>query len=462
MIKKLKNIAQKTPWQTKLIISSAAAIFLTFTIFSLLEYNSVSQWMFKREELVVKRTMTDITSYYNGRTVADIKNSNDFLRRMNDKDQLIRVYDNTGKVLAFDKNGLFPSIEPVSGKGKKIPQVSSEEREAIVAREPLKLGHFQGTIEIVRQLNSYNKMMNHLFMIMSFFGVAAILFSALSGLLLSRQLLKPIRDLAGTMKRIKENGFQERMEGYKQKDELTELSNLFNEMMDELEQSFIQQKQFVEDASHELRTPVSILEGHLSLLNRWGKKDPEILEESLAASIQEVERLKRLVIDLLELTRAETTRISLLQDKVDIEQMLTQVIKNIEMIHPDFHFQIKIKEEPLKPILISEQHLQQIIIILLDNAIKYSGDSNNIELTAEQSNLKTIISVKDFGIGIPQENVSFVFNRFYRIDRARNRQKGGTGLGLSIAKRIIEKYKGNITIESEEGKGTKVSISLPN
>ena len=110
IIKKLQNLIQKTSWQSKLILSCSSAIFFTFTLFSLLEYNSVSKWMLKREEQVVNRTLTDISSYYKGRRKSDIKNSAEFLRRMNDKDQLIRIYDQSGKVLVFDKNGIFPSL----------------------------------------------------------------------------------------------------------------------------------------------------------------------------------------------------------------------------------------------------------------------------------------------------------------------------------------------------------------
>ncbi len=460
MITKLQNLFQKTPWQTKLILSCTAAIFLTFTLFSLLEYNSVSKWMLKREEQAVNRTLTDISSYYKGMTSTDIKNSSAFLRKMNDKDQLIRIYDQNGKVLVSDKNGLFPALELASENVKSIEQVTVEEREAIIARYPLKSDHFQGTIEIVRELNSYNKMMDHLFMVMSLFGVAAILLSALSGFFLAKQLLKPIRSLSAAMQKIKENGFQERMKGYKQKDELTELSNLFNEMMDEIEQSFFQQKQFIEDASHELRTPVSILEGHLSLLNRWGKKDPAILEESLQASLQEVSRLKKLVVDLLELTRAENSRGSFSQDSIFIQPILQQVAKNLELIHPEFQIELII-EKPVKPVRVSEQHLQQILIILLDNSIKYSGEIKKMIIKANDTKQGSVITIEDFGIGIPRENMDDIFNRFYRVDKARSSQSGGTGLGLSIAKRLVEKYKGSITVESQEGKGTKVQVVLP-
>lgn len=458
-----ERLKQRFSWQTKLVLSSSVAIFLTFFLFSLLEYNTVSKFMLNREEIAAKRTLTDIMTYYKARsktlTVNDIQKSNRFLQKMNDKDQLIRIYDKKGKVLVSDKNGTFPIIEPTSIKEKSIERISEEENEVIIVRYPLKIGNFEGTIELERELSSYNKMMEHLFMVMSICGIAAILLSAISGFLLARQVLKPIRDLARAMKEIKENGFQERMVGYKEKDELTDLSNLFNEMMDEIQKSFLQQKQFVEDASHELRTPVSILEGHLSLLNRWGKKDPAILDESLEASLQEVLRLKKLILNLLEMTRIENSR-SNIQEKAEIPDIFHQLIRNFEMIYPEFKFSVLVNRQ-LDPINISEQHLQQVLTILLDNAIKYSGENQDIFITADQNELETILCVEDRGIGISSEEVSKVFNRFYRVDKARNRESGGTGLGLSIAKRLIEKYKGKISIESQEGIGTKVTIKIP-
>ncbi|XJZ25809.1 sensor histidine kinase [Bacillota bacterium Lsc_1132] len=460
----LRKRSQTIPWQTKLILSCSTAIFFTFFLFSFLEYNSVSKWMMKREEQVVTRTMTDISTYFKDRkdqlTASDIQKSAEFLKKMNDKDQLIRIYDQHGKIIVSDKNGTFSVLEPTAVTEKSLEKISTDENEAIIARYPLKSAHFEGTIEIVRELNSYQKMMDHLFWVMSTFGIAAILFSAISGFFLAKQLLKPVRDLAIAMNKIKENGFQERMVVYKHKDELTDLSKLFNEMMDEIEESFTQQKQFIEDASHELRTPVSILEGHLSLLNRWGKKDPAILDESLEAALQEVSRLKKLVVDLLELTRAENSRNSLSQEMVDVKGVLYQLVKNLEILHPNFQFALHLAEK-LKPIWMSEQHFEQILIILLDNAIKYSEEKKKIIIHVEQTDAGTIISVKDHGIGIPPEHLSDVFNRFYRIDKARSRGKGGTGLGLAIAKRLIEKSNGSINIESQDGRGTKVTLFLP-
>jgi two-component system, OmpR family, sensor histidine kinase ArlS len=459
----MKKSVFSLPWHSKLVLSSSTAIFFTFFLFSFLEYHTVSKWMLKRENIAIDRTITDIATFYKEKGSSlnrdDIKNSQGFLRKMNDKDQLIRVYTQKGEILVSDKNGNFPVLEPLPIKSKVSETISAEGNEAIIARYPIKGDNFSGTLEIVRQLNNYKKMMSHLFWVMTVFGIGAILLSAISGYFLARQLLRPVRDLAQEMIKIKKNGFQERMEVYKKKDELTDLTIVFNEMMNEIEKSFLKQKQFVEDASHELRTPVSILEGHLSLLNRWGKKDPAILDESLEASLQELTRLKKLINDLLELTRAENSR-TILGEDANITVCIKQAVKNLEIVHPEFQFKMELDREiPL--VAISEQHLQQILIILLDNAIKYSKDNKFIEISAKREENVVSLYVTDKGIGIPPEHISEVFNRFYRIDKARSRENGGTGLGLAIAKRIVERYYGTISIESNEGTGTKVTITLP-
>ena len=460
---KLTSLVKTLPWQTKLVLSGSAAIFLTFFLFSFIEYHMVSKWMLQREESAVNKTLTDITTFYkqnNSLAAKDIRKSVGFLKKMNTKDQLIRVYDQKGVILAADKNGEFSVLEPTPTIKQAIESVSIEGNEAIVGRTPLVSKQFRGTVEVVRQLNDYHKLMNNLFWGMTIFGIGAILLSAISGYFIAQQLLKPVRELADAMKRIKKNGFQERMEIHpERKDELSDLTNVFNEMMDELERSFLQQKQFVEDASHELRTPVSILEGHLSLLNRWGKKDPAILDESLTASLGELSRLKKLINDLLSLTRAENYAL-LREDKADIQTILHSLIKNLTIVHPDFQFHLEV-EEKLPLIAISEQHLEQILIILLDNAIKYSPVHKTINVSAKVQDDKVLVSVTDKGIGIPKEHLQNVFNRFYRIDKARARVSGGTGLGLSIAKRLIEVYNGDISIDSKETQGTTVNLLIP-
>jgi two-component system sensor histidine kinase ArlS len=245
-----------------------------------------------------------------------------------------------------------------------------------------------------------------------------------------------------------------------QKDEIADLSNMFNEMMDDVETSFQTQKQFVEDASHELRTPISILEGHLKLLDRWGKNDPAILEESLKASKQEVERLKMLVYELLELTRLESDRLEVTEDLTDPVRVIEDVRKRFAILHPRFTFNFINELEEQAKVSIAERHLEQLLIILLDNAVKYSHESLSVDIVLGKHDNNLTISIKDYGIGIPNEDLEKIFDRFYRVDKARSREKGGQGLGLSIAKRMVYNYKGSIAAESEEGEWTMVKVKL--
>ncbi|MGJ7909581.1 ATP-binding protein [Neobacillus sp. LXY-1] len=457
------NFIKKLPWKIKLMLSGAIAIFLAFLLFSLMEYHMVSKWMMNREESNVKKTLADIATFYKQNedtlTEKDIKSSGLFLKKMNTKDQMIRVYDQSGAIIISDKNVSFSVLEPNPGFSQRVERVYFEDKDLLVARYPLNVKYFTGTIEVIRQLKSYHEMMKNLAWGMTVFGMAAILLSALSGYVLASQLLRPVRALANTMKRIKENGFHERMEASSQKDELSDLINVFNEMMDNLEKSFTQQKQFVEDASHELRTPVSILEGHVSLLNRWGKKDPAILEESLGASLQEINRLKKIINDLLTLTRVENQWVTTVT-KADVYEIIIRLVKNLELLHPDYVLVLDLDKQ-IPHAAISEQHLEQILIILIDNAIKYSPENKTIEITVKHMENHICFTVRDHGIGIPSEQISNVFNRFYRVDKARSRESGGTGLGLSIAKQIIDKYHGSIVIESKEGVGTKVTLIIP-
>jgi two-component system, OmpR family, sensor histidine kinase ArlS len=232
--------------------------------------------------------------------------------------------------------------------------------------------------------------------------------------------------------------------------------------MDSLEDSFLQQKQFVEDASHELRTPLAIIQGHLMLLNRWGKNDAAVLDKSLKSSLKEVERLTNLVQELLELSRAENSLINPVDaEPINVWTTVQHVVRNFEVVYSDYEFKIKHFHENLY-VNISSRHLEQILIILLDNAVKYSKkEEKEVVIDCSLINEKVSLKVMDKGIGIPKEDIPYILNRFYRVDKARSRKQGGLGLGLAIAKRWVEKYHGTINIESKEGEGTNVTIVLP-
>lgn len=245
-------------------------------------------------------------------------------------------------------------------------------------------------------------------------------------------------------------------------DELEELATSINKMLDRMQSYIEQQKQFVGDVSHELRTPVAVIEGHLNMLERWGKDDPQILDESIKASLQEADRMKHLIQEMLDLTRAEQIDVQYPYEVTNVNETVKRVVSDLAMVYPDF--KIQLDEDDLPPdteIQIYHGHLEQLLVILIDNGIKYSTDIKQINVSAGVTKKEVNIIVQDFGEGISQEDQEKIFNRFYRVDKARTREKGGNGLGLSIAQKLVDSYDGEISVESVEGQGSQFKLRLP-
>lgn len=270
--------------------------------------------------------------------------------------------------------------------------------------------------------------------------------------------------MADTMNDITEDTLSQSRINIKSKDrddELTDLSEQINNLLDKMALYVSQQKQFVEDVSHELRTPTAIVEGHLKLLNRWGKDDPQVLEESLHASLNEITRMKTLVQEMLDLSRAEQVQMHYHNEITPIGEVVKQVFHNFEMLYSEFTIYFDDDLDNERYVNIYRNHLEQILVILLDNAVKYSTERKEIHISISETLSRVQIAIQDFGEGMSQEDQKKIFNRFYRVDKARSREKGGHGLGLSIAKELLEGYKGDISVESVLGHGTVFRIQLP-
>ncbi|WP_445505414.1 HAMP domain-containing sensor histidine kinase [Niallia sp. 03091] len=462
------NIVKKISllsWKWKLTVWLSASIFFTFSIFTFFEYHTVSSWLLKQEENSVKQTMNELLKNFHSSSGSlakeEIQASVPFMEKINTKNQLIRVTDQKGNLIVSQMNGDFPIIEPNQLLGyKKISYFTIGKQQSLIYSQSLNGKDFSGKVEIIRLLDSYDLVRKHLAFAMMLFALTTILISAGIGYILSLQLLKPLSIITKTMNKIKSAGFKERIPVYTQEDEISELSTLFNEMMDRIDDTFQQQKQFIEDASHELRTPISILEGHLSMLNRWGKKNPDILEESLQASVEEIAKLKKLVLSLLNLSKLDHPRSGSMIMPENVGEIIHHTVKDFHMLYKDFQFIEKIQYTNLYGV--TEQHFQQILTILLDNAVKYSPVKKEITIETMELRRKFVLKIADNGIGIPKQDLPKVFDRFYRVDKARSREQGGTGLGLAIARKIVEYYEGEIVIESQEGVGTKVIVTFLN
>ncbi|MFZ7132189.1 MAG: ATP-binding protein [Eubacteriales bacterium] len=222
-----------------------------------------------------------------------------------------------------------------------------------------------------------------------------------------------------------------------------------------------QQRQFVSSVSHELRTPLTTIIGYTDLLMRRGTDNVELLNKSLDTINSEGQRLLRLVDDLLSLSKYQNTEFKLIFNNVDINTLLEDVVTQMKIKSTKYNIDILYNSVELPIIPGDYDRLKQVFINILDNAIKYSNSKEVIKVMASYYDNDIEISIRDYGSGISQEQLEYIFSPFYRVDENRSRELGGTGLGLSIVKRIVERHRGHVHIESKLGEGTMVVVQLP-
>lgn len=276
---------------------------------------------------------------------------------------------------------------------------------------------------------------------------------------LDRRVLAPIRDITDMATTLSASNLSNRINVSGMKNELKELATVINTMLDRIERSYNSQKQFVSDASHELRTPIAVIQGYINMLQRWGKEDPTVLEEGISAIAQETASMKELVESLLFLARHDKKTLMLEMSRFDALDVLTELHREASMVTPEDTFTLS----PAQHCQIEADRgmLKQVMRILCDNAVKYSGQGGKITLGVEQKDHVCRLTVADNGPGIAPNELPKIFDRFYRSDSARKAESGGHGLGLSIARIIVVAHGGKLHVRSKPGMGTVFSIDLP-
>lgn len=241
---------------------------------------------------------------------------------------------------------------------------------------------------------------------------------------------------------------------------LAGLENAINDLLLRMQAAYAQQTRFVSDASHELRTPIAVVKGYADLLNRWGRTDPEILDEGIRAIQTETAHMSHLVEQLLFLARGDSGRTQMQFETLSLAALAEEVYAESEMIHPTHAWQFQKLADPM--VEADAAMLKQAIRILIDNAVKYTAEGERIRLRVLRTEKgQPCIEVQDSGIGIDREDLKHVFERFFRADPARTGGTGGTGLGLSIAKWIVDRHGGSFELTSERDAGTRIRILLP-
>ena len=293
-----------------------------------------------------------------------------------------------------------------------------------------------------------------------------------------RKVLKPLNQIAETASRLSNMYFDEEkfhsLEDAISKispvtsderihigdSELQGLEDAINKLLDRMRDSYRQQARFVSDASHELRTPISVIQGYANMLDRWGKNDESVLEESITAIKAESENMKNLVEQLLFLARGTNGKTQLTMTEFLLNDMMNEVLEESKMIDKN-HIYSYINSESISAYG-DIGLLKQTARILIENAAKYTDKGEVIILRVGRNDKgEAYFSIQDNGIGINERDVPHLFERFFRADTARVRKDGGTGLGLSIAKWIIDNHKGYFSVLSREGIGTRIMVFLP-
>ncbi len=293
------------------------------------------------------------------------------------------------------------------------------------------------------------------------FAPLLLLAAAYGGFWLSRKALSPVDAITRTAHRINATNLSERLEKLATGDELQRLSDTLNEMLQRIEQAFIRVTQFTADASHELRTPISLIRTEAEIVLRRSRGDAEY-REALRHILLEAERTSGLIEELLSLARADSGRETLRIAPINLSAMVREVREQWHelMATRGVAFTCEVADD--KVIIFGDQSgLQRLLNVLLDNAMKYTPAPGTIDLRLDISGSSVVIRVRDSGIGIALEEQQKIFERFYRVDKARNRDLKGAGIGLAIAQWIVQQHKGSITVQSSPGKGSTFVVTLP-
>lgn len=307
-------------------------------------------------------------------------------------------------------------------------------------------------IQVFKQLNGNSYFIRNFLFKMILADLLGIFCAFLAGRYVSRRVLKPVEQIRTTAERISIEDLSQRIDLDGPDDEMRELSQTFNSMIDRLEVAFQKQNQFVSDASHELRTPISVIQGYANLINRWGKSNPEVLQESIDSIISETEHMKELIQNLLFLAKSDQNRMNTKKEPMFLNDVAKETAREMELL--DSKRQITYEEDGLVEVYADSDLLKQMLWIYAENALKYTAEDGTIEIRVWKDRKYGYVSVKDNGIGIAEEEQDKIFDRFYRADKSRNKEISGTGLGLAIALWIARSHDAQIQVESSLGEGS--------
>lgn len=314
-------------------------------------------------------------------------------------------------------------------------------------------------LHFMKPMLEQNRFLKTLIINLFITNLLGLIIAIISGIFISNRILHPIRNITKTAKEIEIKHLEKRITLTDSNDELQELAKTFNHMLNRIQMGFEKQRRFVSDASHELRTPITVINGYTEMLDSWGKQDPSALQEGIDAIKSEAINMYELIEKLLFLARADQNRQLLKNAPLNTEHLIDEIFQETCIIAPN-HKIILTQNDPAI-IYADSACIKQMLRIFIENSIKYTQADGEIMIGAKKTEDYFEVTVKDTGIGIPNENQPHVFNRFYRVDKSRSKITGGSGLGLSIASLIAEQHNSTIHLDSKLEEGTTITVLIP-
>lgn len=314
-------------------------------------------------------------------------------------------------------------------------------------------------IQNIKNMDNEQEYLHALLKIMSIVDLFILLFSVVVGFFISKKALKPIDKITNQAKEISVSNLAQRINITGPDDELKRLADTFNNLLERIQYSYERQNQFTLDASHELATPLAVIKGYIDLIDCWGKEQPEVLEEGIQSIKKETKNMTGLLDTLLFLSKNDNDLLPLDYHIFSLQNLIFEVIDETKML--THNHSIEHTDTMDVSIRADRGLLKQMLRALIDNSIKYTPAGGKITLDYSLSNTYIAIKIEDTGIGIPEDELSHIFDRFFRVDKARSRSVGGFGLGLSIVQLIVLSHKGTITATSQLGSGTAMVIKIP-
>jgi heavy metal sensor kinase len=287
----------------------------------------------------------------------------------------------------------------------------------------------------------------------------ALALAAGGGIFLARRALKPVDKIAQTAQEIEESDLSRRI-NVNTKDELGRLAATLNAMIGRLEKAFQRQKQFTSDASHELRTPLAVIEAE-STLALQKERPLSDYRQSLETISQESRQMSSLIDQLLTLARADAGKEQWNFTEVNLGKLIANLGTDVEVLCQEKGLSFQLGQPQDLVVKGDEARLRELFMNLLDNAIRYTPAPGVVSVSLRREGQMAVVAITDTGVGIPAEDIPFIFERFYRVDKSRSRTEGGSGLGLAICRHIVEAHGGKIEVESQVGAGSTFSVWLP-